>query len=181
MPLLNPVGLESRPRAEMAMRAGIRIERMRESDVRSVAAIGASSQLRENMLREELERPWSHMWVAQEVGAASQALVGFLALWHVADELHVLNLLTREDRRRLGIGRALMETALAFAREKRAKQVLLEVRCSNASAIALYRKVGFHTTRLRARYYADDEDAVEMTLQLDPSTGEVVAREDEAG
>jgi hypothetical protein len=40
--------------------------------------------------------------------------------------------------------------------------------------------VGFHATRVRARYYADDEDAVEMALQLNPKTGEVVLRDDEA-
>ena len=164
----------------MATRSNVRIEPMRESDVDEVVAIGASIHFRENLLRDELARPWSHMWVARELAGTSSNLVGFIALWHVADELHVLNLVTRADRRRMGIGGALMDTALAYARQKRAKQVLLEVRRSNAAAITLYRKVGFHATRLRARYYADDEDAVEMALQLDPKTGEVVVRDDEA-
>ena len=144
---------------------------MVESDVPAVVAIGSSTNLREDQLRGELARPWSHMWVAREGEGLSSNLVGFLALWHVADELHVLNVVTRADRRRRGIGRALLDTALAYAQEKHAKLVLLEVRRSNSAAIALYRKVGFHATRVRARYYADDEDAVEMSLRLDPSTG----------
>lgn len=163
------------------MRAKIRIERMVEADVGEVVAMGSPTQFREQQLRDELSRPWSHMWVARETGSVSSSLVGFLALWHVADELHLLNLVTRADRRRRGIGHALMNAALAFARDKRAKRVLLEVRRSNAGAIDLYRKVGFHATRVRTAYYADDEDAVEMTLQLDPKTGQVVLREDEAG
>jgi ribosomal-protein-alanine N-acetyltransferase len=32
---------------------------------------------------------------------------------------------------------------------------------------------------VRARYYADDEDAVEMVLMLDPETGAVLAHDDE--
>lgn len=163
----------------MTTRPNVRIERMLESDVDAVVGIGASTHFREDLLRDELARPWSHMWVARESAGTSSNLVGFIALWHVADELHVLNLVTRADRRRHGIGGALMNTALAYASQKRAKQVLLEVRRSNAPAIALYRKVGFHATRVRARYYADDEDAVEMALQLDPMTGEVVLRDEE--
>jgi [ribosomal protein S18]-alanine N-acetyltransferase len=163
------------------MRTKLRIESMVEADIGAVVAMGSPTHSREHQLRDELGRPWSHMWVAREVGSASSSLVGFLALWHVADELHLLNLITRADRRRRGIGRALMNAALDFARNKRAKQVLLEVRRSNAAAIDLYRKVGFHATRVRTAYYADDEDAVEMTLLLDPKTGKVVHREDEAG
>ncbi len=59
------------------------------------------------------------------------------------------------------------------------RHVLLEVRRSNASAIALYRRLGFVAMGVRARYYPDDEDAVEMVLRLDPRTGVVVPGEDE--
>ena len=48
------------------------------------------------------------------------------------------------------------------------KHVLLEVRRSNAAAIALYRALGFFAMGVRARYYPDDEDAVEMVLALRP-------------
>jgi ribosomal-protein-alanine N-acetyltransferase len=53
------------------------------------------------------------------------------------------------------------------------------VRRSNAAAIALYRSVGFFAMGVRAKYYPDDEDAVEMVLLLDPATGAVVAHDDE--
>ena len=94
-------------------------------------------------------------------------MVAFLLAWHVADELHVLNITTRSDRRRQGIGRALMSTAVAYARENRVGHVLLEARRSNEAALALYRSMGFVAARVRPRYYPDDEDAVEMTLRLD--------------
>ena len=56
------------------------------------------------------------------------------------------------------------------------KHVLLEVRRSNAPAIALYRALGFFAMGVRARYYPDDEDAVEMVLALDLETGADRAR-----
>jgi ribosomal protein S18 acetylase RimI-like enzyme len=61
----------------------------------------------------------------------------------------------------------------------RARHLLLEVRRSNGPAIALYRALGFFAMGVRARYYPDDEDAVEMVLAFDAVTGEVVPRSDE--
>lgn len=162
------------------MRAGIRIDPMTESDLPGVSAIDPSAHMEEATLREELGRSWARMWVAREHREEGAELVGFLSAWHVADELHVLNVTTRADRRRRGIGRALLETAVAYGCEKRVKHVLLEARRSNHGAIALYRGIGFFATGVRARYYPDDEDAVEMVLLFDANTGEVILRKDEA-
>jgi len=161
------------------MRAKIQIDAMTDADLRAVAALDPSSNVEEASLREELGRSWSRMWVARERREGGEQVVGFLTAWHVADELHVLNVTTRADRRRRGIGRALMSAAMAYAREKRVKHALLEVRRSNHGALALYRSIGFFATGVRARYYPDDEDAVEMVALFDASTGEVIEREDE--
>jgi ribosomal-protein-alanine N-acetyltransferase len=160
----------------MGMRAEVRIDEMTESDLRVVAAIDSSARMGELQLRDELARSWSHVWVAREAGV--DGIVGFLVAWHVTDELHVLNVSTRADRRRRGIARALMDTAVAYGREKRLKHVLLEVRRSNSGAIALYRGLGFFAIGVRARYYPDDEDAVEMLLLFDRETGEIVPGKD---
>jgi ribosomal-protein-alanine N-acetyltransferase len=130
----------------------------------------------EARLREELTRPWSHTWVVR--GEDGRAL-SFLAAWHVADEVHVLNVASHPAYRRRGMGSALLAHVIEFARTVRARHLLLEVRRSNESAIRMYRTEGFATTGLRRRYYPDDEDAVEMALLLDPSTGAVVPRADE--
>jgi ribosomal-protein-alanine N-acetyltransferase len=157
------------------MTAEVRIETMTGADVAAVAAIEPSAQTEQARLHEELARPWARLWVAREEGA----VVAFLASWHVTDELHVINVLTRPDRRRRGIGRALMQALVAYGRANRARHVLLEVRRSNGGAIALYRSIGFFATGVRARYYDDDEDAIEMVLSFDPKTGEVALHDDE--
>jgi len=154
----------------------VRIDTMRASDVGEVAAIGGTTQMDVSQLEDELGRPWSRLWVARE---DEQTVVAFVVSWHVADELHVLNVATREDRRRRGIARALMAGVVEYVRQQRIRHVLLEVRRSNHAAIALYRKLGFFAMGIRARYYGDDEDAVEMVLMLDPDTGAVLPRIDE--
>jgi ribosomal-protein-alanine N-acetyltransferase len=100
--------------------------------------------------------------------------------WLVADELHILNVATDPTYRRRGIGQALVERAIAFARERRVRLVLLEVRRSNLPAIRLYRSFGFCVLGIRRGYYGDNgEDAIEMGLVLDPETGDIVPSRDE--
>jgi len=124
----------------------------------------------------EFERPWSRVWVAGEGDEEPRA---FLLAWLVVDELHVLSVATLPESRRRGMARALLERAIAFARENDVRTVLLEVRRSNAAAIRLYRAFGFSAAALRPKYYADNlEDAIEMSLVLDPATGAILPAED---
>lgn len=160
-----------------AMRAAVVVEKMHAGDVEAVAAIEGPTRMDASALRGELERPWSRLWVAREHPAPDA--VAYVVTWHVADELHVLNVATRTDCRRRGIGRSLMDEVVGYARASNVKHVLLEVRRSNTAAIALYRGVGFFAMGVRARYYPDDEDAVEMVLMLDAETGAVVRHDDE--
>jgi ribosomal-protein-alanine N-acetyltransferase len=132
----------------------------------------------------ELERPWARVWVARERpsasggGAVSTAPLAFLVGWHVADEIHILNVATAPAARRRGLGTALMGVALEYAAQNRVRLLLLEVRASNADARRLYQKLGFVVTGVRAAYYADNgEDAIEMMLTLDPETGRVIPPE----
>jgi ribosomal-protein-alanine N-acetyltransferase len=158
------------------MGVSLRIEPMDARDLSAVAAIEGPTRMDEAQLRAELERPWSRTWVAREAGPEP---VGYVLTWHVADELHVMNVATRQDRRRRGVARALMTEAVTYARGRAIKHVLLEVRRSNGAAIALYRAIGFFAMGVRARYYPDDEDAVEMVLMFDPATGAIVGHADE--
>ena len=115
----------------------------------------------------ELTHPWSYLFLARSDGSASPR--AFLLAWLVSDELHVLTVATLPDHRRRGLGRALLAHAIDFAKAHGARTVLLEVRPSNAPALDLYRAFGFTTSRVRPGYYADTmEDALEMTLTLDP-------------
>ena len=78
----------------------------------------------------------------------------------------ILQIATREDRRRRGIARALMVHALADSRRVGIRHAFLEARLSNTPAIDFYRSLGFVLGRVRKSYYSDGEDAVEMMLEL---------------
>jgi ribosomal-protein-alanine N-acetyltransferase len=154
----------------------VRIDKMNEGDIVAVAALDGPTRMSEEQLRAEIKRAWAHLWVARD---AERGVIAFVIAWHVADEIHVLNVATQTERRRQGIGRALMEHVVAYARGAGAKHVLLEVRRSNVPAIGLYRVLGFFAMGVRTRYYQDDEDAIEMVLALDVDTGEIIPHGDE--
>jgi ribosomal-protein-alanine N-acetyltransferase len=127
----------------------------------------------------ELERPWARVWIARPEADGSLPNA-FLVAWHVADELHILNIATDPSVRRRGLGTSLMTVALEYAAQSGVRLVLLEVRRSNRDALRFYRRLGFSVMGVRPGYYADNgEDAIEMTLELDPETGRILPGRDE--
>jgi ribosomal-protein-alanine N-acetyltransferase len=107
-------------------------------------------------------------WVAEKEGN----VVAYLVSWLVEDELHVGNIAVAPSQQGEGVGRALFAHCLERAFERGVTRATLEVRVSNARAIALYEDHGFIPVALRKRYYSDtDEDALVM-LKMVPSRDE---------
>ena len=93
-----------------------------------------------------------------------QLLVGFVGLWYMAGEAHIVSIAVRETYKRKGLGELLLIGSIEMAMRRDCQVVTLEARVSNSPAIALYRKYGFNEVGLRRRYYSDNgEDAVIMT------------------
>ena len=91
-------------------------------------------------------------------------LAGFLGVWHMAGEAHIVSVAVREEYRRRGLGELLVIGAIEMGMARGAQVVTLEARISNEPAKALYAKYGFHEAGIRRRYYKDNhEDAVIMT------------------
>jgi len=70
------------------------------------------------------------------------------------------------EHRAKGVGRMLLEQAIAVAREKGAERLVLEVRQSNVPAIRLYEYFGFVEYFVRRGYYEGKEDALLMEKAL---------------
>ncbi|QHS11375.1 ribosomal protein S18-alanine N-acetyltransferase [Sinimarinibacterium sp. NLF-5-8] len=103
------------------------------------------------------------------VVCAGARVVGYAVLRLAADEAELLNIGVDAAYRRRGIARLLMRHLLAIACAARTRQVLLEVRASNAPAQALYARFGFVQIGRRRDYYrAHDgrEDALVLALTL---------------
>lgn len=98
------------------------------------------------------------------VAAAGETVLGYANFLHVLDEGDIGNVAVAPERRRQGIADALLDALCARAAALDLAFLTLEVRVSNAPAIALYRKHGFQTVGQRRNYYQKpDEDALLMT------------------
>jgi [ribosomal protein S18]-alanine N-acetyltransferase len=132
------------------------------ADVVALAAIASECELVVDFPA-ELARSYALLFVARLEGAP----IGFLLAWRAADELHLTDLGVTASARRRGIARRLLEELRREGAALGSRVVLLEVRESNAPALALYAAAGFQALDRRARYYSDTgEDAVVMALEL---------------
>ena len=146
------------------------IEPMRERDLIDVVEIEETSGLNrwgyDAYRRELFTNPNSIMLVARNL-MMGPAVVGFFAGWIVEDELHVNNVASHQDYRRIGIGRSLMEAAIDEAGRRGVAHVILEVRASNEAAQLLYIDLGFGFVGRRRDYYRlPTEDALVMKLNF---------------
>ena len=100
-----------------------------------------------------------------------QYVLGFAAIWVMADEAHLTNIAVRRRHQRQGIGELLLISIIELATQLRANMITLEVRASNTSAQSLYHKYGFVKTGVRPGYYTDNrEDALLMSTESITST-----------
>jgi ribosomal protein S18 acetylase RimI-like enzyme len=106
-------------------------------------------------------------WIAR----GERDVAGFVATAANGKTLDVIGIAVDRAQRRSGIGRALVRTAVAVARERRFRKVTLNVSTANDGAIALYESEGFVAVERMRRYYdparlPDGGDAFRMVLDL---------------
>ena len=114
----------------------------------------------------ELSKPSGICLAAEVVEDDARELAGYMICSRYDTVWHVMNISVDPDRRRRGIASALLDALIARIDEVEGQayaQITLEVRRSNAGAIALYERYGFRSGGVRRRYYQDNgEDAVIM-------------------
>ena len=114
-----------------------------------------------NMLSEELENDCSAMLVALD---GEGHVAGYAGVQVILDEGYITNVAVFPEYRRQGVAAKLLAVFENFARGNKLAFLTLEVRASNAPAIALYRKHGFEEAGRRKNYYTKPaEDAIIMT------------------
>jgi ribosomal-protein-alanine N-acetyltransferase len=97
------------------------------------------------------------------------ALAGFILIGAAADEAEILTLAVDEPWRRRGIGRTLLDAAIAEAARRGAAAMLLEVGVLNTAARELYAECGFAAVGRRRKYYRGpngSEDALVMKRDI---------------
>lgn len=121
------------------------------------------------MLAEELENQCAAFLVAKD--SVSGRVLGYAGLMVVADEGYITNVAVFPEYRRQGIAAQILQVFVQFAEANRLAFLTLEVRPSNAAAIALYQGFGFEEVGRRKNYYdLPKEDALILTKYFE--TGE---------
>ncbi|MDA3868612.1 MAG: ribosomal protein S18-alanine N-acetyltransferase [Gammaproteobacteria bacterium] len=98
-------------------------------------------------------------WLALQ----GETIAGYGILMMAPGESHVLNLCVKLTMQRQGVGRGLLRLMMQKSEQSGVDMILLEVRCSNQSAIELYQSEGFHELGVRKAYYhahSGREDAI---------------------
>lgn len=138
------------------------IRNMTAEDVGQVMEIERASFSKpwtENMFLRDLAQEIAVYRVAVEEGRP----VGYMGMYHVADEGHITNIAVLPAWRGRGVASALLRSFVELAQSRELAFLTLEVRAGNRGAIRLYEKFGFRQVGVRPRYYEYTEDALLMT------------------
>lgn len=115
-----------------------------------------------NILKQELENGKSKYFVLKQ----ENEIVGFAGIMLIIDEVNIMNIVVKKDKRSLGIGSLLLEEIVKYSKIHNAISITLEVNEKNIPAIKLYKKYGFKQVGLRKKYYNNEDDAILMDLVL---------------
>lgn len=113
--------------------------------------------------KELVQNHFAHYYVIE----VDQEIIGFCGVWLVLDEAQVTNIAIDPSQRGKGYGTILFQYMLNQVIRKGATNLSLEVRKSNKTAQAMYKKFGLECAGIRKHYYTDNnEDAIVMWVRL---------------
>ncbi|WP_179873002.1 ribosomal protein S18-alanine N-acetyltransferase [Microcella indica] len=118
-----------------------------------------------DVMAAELASPHT-VYLVAESGDEVVAYAGLSAVPR-AEQADLQTIAVDPTHRRLGVGTVLVQHLLTLARDRGAREMLLEVRADNPGAEALYERHGFTRIAVRPRYYQPDAvDAIVMRAEL---------------
>jgi [ribosomal protein S18]-alanine N-acetyltransferase len=110
-----------------------------------------------------LNLPTADCLVAEE----GQRIVGFILAEKNPPLAHIITLDTAAEKRRSGLGSALLGEMEKHFRFDEVRSVLLETAVDNESGIAFWEHHGYRTVAVLKRYYLGKVDAYEMRKRLE--------------
>jgi ribosomal-protein-alanine N-acetyltransferase len=96
--------------------------------------------------------------------AQQERIVGFMGVWYMHDQMHLVTIAVDPTQQGRGIGARLLLDCLDLARDAELPEVVLEVRVSNARAQVLYERFGFRRAGTLLAYYKDDNEDAHVML-----------------
>ena len=148
------------------MITAVELRALKTSDLDAIEVVERASYptpWSRSMFAGELSKPTSICLGAFEADGDEGPLAGYLIVSRYVDAWHVMNIAVDPDHRGRGIATMLLERLFEVTADDARRGYTLEVRLSNATAIALYERLGFTARGVRRGYYTDNrEDALIM-------------------
>lgn len=128
----------------------------------------------EDILTTDFDDFWNKKVLEEELSSSSSKyivakndneIVGFAGIKIVLDEVDIMNIVTKKNYRRQGIGCLLLKNLITISKNLNIKSITLEVHENNSNAIDLYTKYNFQKIGVRKNYYKN-ESAIIMKKDL---------------
>ena len=112
--------------------------------------------------KQELENPNTYYVVAK----IDSEIVGFGGIYQILNEMQLNYIVTKKEKRNLGIASQILDNLISFANNKNIEYITLEVNEKNTNAIKLYEKFGFKQIGFRKKYYNNTDNAILMQKNI---------------
>ena len=134
-------------------------------------------ELIKNNLKSDYDDFWSKEALEQELlnenriyilakNENTNEVLGFAGISIIFNEAELMNIVVKKNKRKHGIGKALLEKIINICIENNIEVVKLEVNENNISAKNLYKSCGFIQTGKRERYYNNKDAAILFDLKI---------------
>lgn len=157
------VSQAERERAAKEKDAAPEIRRMVMEDGAAIAELEYSlfrDAWSEKSILETVKQPGAICLTAEKAGRTA----GYLLAYTAAGEAEIARIGVVKELQRQGVGRELIKTLETIGKQSGIKKILLDVRCKNKAARALYEREGFTEDGIRKSFYSNpEEDAVLMS------------------
>lgn len=157
------VSQAERERAAKEKDAAPEIRRMVMEDGAAIAELEYSlfrDAWSEKSILETVKQPGAICLTAEKAGRTA----GYLLAYTAAGEAEIARIGVVKELQRQGVGRELIKTLETIGKQSGIKRILLDVRCKNKAARALYEREGFTEDGIRKSFYSNpEEDAVLMS------------------
>ena len=97
-------------------------------------------------------------------GGTHERIVGFMGVWYMVDQLHLVTIAVDPGQQGRGIGTRLLLEVFDLAMEAELNEIVLEVRESNDRARGMYEAFGFRKAGELIDYYKDNHETAIVML-----------------
>lgn len=127
-------------------------------------------------LEQSFLAPWPRKYFEYELNAnpvntflvltLMDKIVGFIDYWITFDSATISQITIAKEFRRQGLAIKLLKEMYDDCYAKKVRNITLEVRTENKSAVNLYEKFGFKNVLVKPCYYDNGDDAYYMILEV---------------